>query len=165
MRVIMECPRCGRQNARTLQHCQACNEWLHGASAVVGVCPQCHLPVRESELACSNCGAYLDPRLEQEGGPRLPQEKRLGLRARKAMAEPGRAAARLISAAFLCRAVGAAVVVASLARGIVAVQELRVAATPDEAMFIAYAAVLWALAGIVGVGLLVAGFVILRPPR
>jgi hypothetical protein len=45
------------------------------------------------------------------------------------------------------------------------VQELRVAATADEAMFISYAAVLWALAGVAGVGLLVAGFVILRPPR
>ncbi len=162
MRVVMECPRCGRQNARVLQHCWACGEWLHGTSPVVSVCRDCQLPVRDSELVCSNCGLYLEPRLKQEGSPRLPEEKRLGWRVHKAVARPARASARLLSAAFLCRGAGIALLVAAVARGAVVAQEWLAATAPDEAMFAAYAAVLWGAVGAAGLTLLLVGVLVLR---
>jgi len=165
MRVIMECPRCGQENARALQHCWACGEWLHGTSPVVGVCSNCRLPVRESELVCANCGTYLDPQLKQEGGPQLAEEKRLGARAKKVVVRPARAAARLLSPAFLSNVVGFALLLVAVARGIVALQAYREAWTPDEALFAFYALVLWSAVGITGLILLIIGVFVLRPAR
>jgi hypothetical protein len=165
MRVIMECPRCGQENARALQHCWACGEWLHGASPVIGVCAHCQLPVRESELACANCGAYLEPQLKQEGGPQLVEEKRFGARAKKVVVRPARAAARLLSPAFASNAAGFALLVVAVARGILALAAYQEAGTPDEALFAFYALVLWSAVGITGLILLITGVFVLRPGR
>ena len=163
MRVIMECPRCGQENARALQHCWACDEWLHGTSPVVGVCPHCRMPVRESELVCANCGTYLESRLKDEGGPQLAEEKRLGVRARKVAIRPARAAVRILSASFACRALGCALLVVALARGFLGVQAYQAAIMPDENLFAFYTIVLWSVVGVTGLILLLVGIFVLRP--
>jgi len=165
MRVIMECPRCGQENARALQHCWACGEWLHGTSPVVGACPECRMPVRESELVCANCGVYFDPQLKEEGGPRLPEEKRLGVRARKIAVRPARATARALSSAFLCGAIGMALLVVAVARGLLAWDMYSTSTTPDEGLFAFYAMVLWSAVGVVGLVLLIIAVFVLRPER
>jgi len=162
MRIIMECPRCGRENARALEHCWACGEWLHGASPVVGVCPRCQMPVRESQLVCSNCGTHCEPRLKEEGGPRLPEERRFRERARKMMARPARATSRMLSGAFLCRVAGMALLVVSVARGMLVAQEYKTALTPDEALLAFYAGVLWLVVGVAGLIVLMIGVFVLR---
>jgi hypothetical protein len=120
------------------------------------------LPVRDSELVCANCGFHLEARLKQEGSPRLPEEQRLGARVRMVAAGPVKATARLLSAAFLCRVAGAALLVAAAARGAVVAQEWLAATTPDEALFAAYAAVLWGAVGAAGLVLLLVGMLVLR---
>lgn len=161
MRVIMECPRCGQENARALQHCWACDEWLHGTSPVVGVCPQCRMPVRESELVCANCGTYLEPGLKEAGGPQLLEEKRLGTRARKVAIRPARAAVRFFSASFACRAVGFALLVVAVARGFLGVEAYQSAVMPDENLFAFYSIVLWSVVGVTGLILLLVGIFVL----
>jgi hypothetical protein len=165
MRVIMECPRCGQENARALQHCWACGEWLHGTSPLVGACPNCRMPVRESELVCANCGIYLDARLKEEGGPSLPEEKRLGARARKIVVRPARATARFVSPAFLCAAIGLALLVVAIVRGALAWWAYGTSTTPDEGVFAFYAAVLWSALGVVAVILLIIAGVLRHPER
>lgn len=163
MRVIMECPRCGQENARALQHCWACGEWLHGASPAVGACPNCRMSVRESELVCANCGTYLEPRLKEEGGPRLREETRLGARARKIAVRPARAVARVLSTSFLCYVVGSALLMIAVARGILAAQEYQAALMPDEAVLAMYLLVLWAAVGVTGLVLIMVAAFVLRP--
>jgi hypothetical protein len=163
MRVIMECPRCGQENARALQHCWACGEWLHGTSPVVGVCPECRMPVRESELVCANCGTYLEPQLKDEGGPRLAEEKRFGTRARRVVVRPAAAAARVVSAGFVCRVLGFALLVVAVARGFLGVEAYQSATMPDESLFAFYSIVLWSVVGVAGLILLLVGLFVLRP--
>jgi hypothetical protein len=162
MRVIMECPRCGQENARALQHCWACGEWLHGTSPVRGACPECRMPVRESELVCANCGVYLDPQLKEEGGPQLPEERSLGVRARKVVVRPARATARAFSGAFVCGAIGVALLVVAVARGLLAWGKYSAATTPDDSLFAFYAMVLWSTLGVAGLVLLIIAVFVLR---
>ena len=163
MQATMECPRCGQENSRALQHCCACGEWLHGRSAVVGACRNCRLPVRQTEVACSNCGAYLKGRPKEHRGPRLRDETSRGDQARRSAARLVRRGARILSGAFACSAAGMVVLAVAAAGGIMALQDYRRALTPDDAFFAFYAMMLWLVAGAVGVALLAIGVFVLRP--
>jgi len=165
MQVTIKCPRCDQDNARAVQHCWACGEWLHGRSPVVGVCPACRLPVRETELICSNCGRDLEPRLSADAAPCLPEETRFGARASKAIVRHARGPVRMLSPSLVCNLVGVALLVVAAARGLMALQGYRQALTVDEALFTLSALVLWSALGIVGLIMLIAGVFILRVRR
>jgi len=163
MQATMECPRCGQENSRALQHCCACGEWLHGRSAVVGACGKCRLPVRQTEVVCSNCGVYLKGRPKEHRGPRSRGETGRGDQTRPGAAGPVRRGARILSGAFACNAAGTALLAAAVARGIMALADYRRALTPDDAFFAYYAMMLWLAAGVVGLALLAIGVFVLRP--
>lgn len=121
------------------------------------------MPVRESELVCANCGTHLDARLRDEGGPRLPEERRLRTRARRVVVRPAQATARILSLSFACRALGMALMVIAIARGLIAAQGYQAALMPDESLLAFYAIVLWSVVGVAGFILLMVGVFVLRP--
>ena len=74
-------------------------------------------------------------------------------------------AARVAFGAFVCRLLGAALLIIAVGRGILAAEAYVTAITPDEALFAFYAAVLWLVVGITGLISLLIGFFVLRPAR
>lgn len=129
----------------------------------MGACRNCRLPVRQTEVACSNCGAYLKGRPKEHRGPRLRDETSRGDQARRSAARLVRRGARILSGAFACSAAGMVVLAVAAAGGIMALQDYRRALTPDDAFFAFYAMMLWLVAGAVGVALLAIGVFVLRP--
>jgi len=165
MQATIKCPRCQEENARAPQRCFACGEWLHGRSPIVGVCPACRLPVRATELACSNCGRYLEPSASEQAAASSAAEARPSAPARKVVVHYARGPVRMLSPALVANAIGIALLGVATARGLVALQDYRQAPIAGQAFYVSYPFGVWSVVGLVGLLMLIIGATLLRARR
>lgn len=147
----MVCESCGHETSRALQSCDRCGADLHASSPLAGVCPNCQVAVRESQIACFNCGKVLDPAalkevpdVEEPTTPRAIRERRRRL--------------MMVRLLWPMRTLGALIAIIAGLRVYEHLALFRISQSlPQEATEIAYAAVSFAVV-LAGVGLVCFSF-------
>jgi len=148
----MVCGSCGRETSRALQRCDHCGRDLHAASPIRGVCPGCRVSVRETQIACFNCGRILDPEAAREA-PRDAESARPPL-----PAEATRRRKAMLRAVWPARIVGGLLTILGASRMYLSLEFFRFSELYEQEIAVLGYAAVWFVVALIGIGLFAFSF-------